>query len=118
MLNKRLIELISILGIKKSEFSQKIGFSQAYVSMILAGKRTTPSDRFYESICREFQVNNEWLRTGEGDMFVLPQGDFSETDLELLKKYKSLPLSEQKIVDEIIYALILKNLKAGELIED
>ena len=30
----------------------------------------TPSDRTISDICREFNVNEEWLRTGEGEMFI------------------------------------------------
>lgn len=29
-----------------------------------------PSDRTIADICRTFDVNEEWLRTGEGDMFI------------------------------------------------
>ena len=29
-----------------------------------------PSDAIIKSICREFDVNEEWLRTGEGEMFI------------------------------------------------
>lgn len=32
--------------------------------------RTTPSDAIVRSICREFNASEEWLRTGQGDMFV------------------------------------------------
>lgn len=37
--------------------------------MIEKGDRV-PSDRTIADICREFDVNEEWLRTGTGPMFV------------------------------------------------
>lgn len=46
VLSERLSELIAVLGLKKGEFADRIGFSQAYVSLIAAGKRPNPSDRF------------------------------------------------------------------------
>lgn len=110
MLSQRLKQLISALGIKKGDFAQRIGFSQAYVSMILGGKRPNPSDRFYESVCREFQTSLQWLRNGEGDMFALPDLNLSKSDATLLKKYKTLPLSEQKVIEEIVDAMLIKNL--------
>lgn len=110
LLSERLAELIAVLGVKKSEFADRIGFSQAYVSLITAGKRTQPSDRFLESVAREFQVNIDWLRTGEGNMFDAPNGDLSQADMVLLQKYHSLPLHERHVVDEIVDALAIRRL--------
>lgn len=109
MLKERLKTLISSLSIKKGVFAEKIGFSQSYVSMILNGKRETPTDRFFESVAREFSVNILWLRDGDGNMFESKHTDILPSDEMLLRKYWSLPLSERKIIDEIIDALIIKN---------
>lgn len=54
---------------KKTEFAQKLNISQAYVSQLCSGIKV-PSDRTISDICREFDVNEHWLRTGEGEMFV------------------------------------------------
>lgn len=51
----------------QSEFGAKINVSQNYIWMIEKGDRV-PSDRTIADICREFNVNEHWLRTGEGDM--------------------------------------------------
>ena len=53
----------------QTEFAQKIGLSQNYVWMIERGDRC-PSDRTIADICREFDVSEDWLRTGEGEMFI------------------------------------------------
>ena len=34
----------------------------------LEGAKTTPNDPFVKLICREFNVSEAWLRTGEGEM--------------------------------------------------
>lgn len=51
-----------------TEFGNKIGITAASVSAFELGK-TNPSDQTIRSICREFKVNEIWLRSGEGDMF-------------------------------------------------
>lgn len=50
-----------------TEFGNRIGITAASVSAFELGK-TNPSDQTIRSICREFKVNEIWLRTGEGEM--------------------------------------------------
>lgn len=68
-LSSRIGELISALGIKKAVFADRLNVSQAFVSQMCSGS-ANPSDRTVADICREFRVNEEWLRTGEGEMFI------------------------------------------------
>lgn len=49
------------------KFGERIGISNPAVSMIESGK-SNPSDQTIRSICREFKVNEIWLRTGDGEM--------------------------------------------------
>lgn len=109
MLSDRLKLLIETLGIKKGDFSEKIGFTQAYISMILNGSKKNPSDRFFESVKREFNVSLNWLKNGDGEMFVIENNNLSQFQKNLVSKYNQLPLSERKIIDEIIDAMIIKN---------
>lgn len=114
VLSERLSELIAVLGLKKGEFADRIGFSQAYVSLIAAGKRPNPSDRFFASVSRAFQVNAVWLRTGEGEMFGGCDTDLSGMDLALVRKYRSLSLHERRIVDEIVDAFAVRRLSLAQ----
>lgn len=50
-----------------AEFAKRIGMTTSSISLFESGK-ATPSDRTVLSICREFGVNEHWLRTGEGRM--------------------------------------------------
>ena len=50
------------------KFAAKIGVSDAAISQVETGKYSV-SDRLRREICREFNVNEQWLRTGEGEMF-------------------------------------------------
>lgn len=54
--------------LNQTEFGGRVGISQQYLSQICSGKKT-PSDRTISDICREFGVNEVWLRTGEGEPF-------------------------------------------------
>lgn len=47
-------------------FAEKLGLSKNFVWMLEKGERD-PSDRTISDICREFNVNEEWLRTGNGE---------------------------------------------------
>ncbi|GHV62540.1 hypothetical protein AGMMS49587_09690 [Spirochaetia bacterium] len=114
MINERLKILISNLGMKEKEFAQKIGFTQAYISMILTGKKTNPSSRFFDSVSRAFYVNTEWLRAGEGEIFSFSDLNLSPTDASLLAKYRLLPAGEKALVDGLVDAILLKSMAARE----
>ena len=67
-LNERIDALIKALNIRKTAFAERLNVSQAFVSQLCAGVKQ-PSDRTISDICREFGVNEVWLREGVGDMF-------------------------------------------------
>ena len=67
-INNRIKEVRQSKGLTQSQFSEVIGLSRNYIALIEIGERV-PSDRTISDICREFNVNEEWLRTGEGEMF-------------------------------------------------
>lgn len=54
-------------GLTQELFAKRIGLTKNFVSLIENGRRD-PSDRTINDVCREFGVNEEWLRTGKGDM--------------------------------------------------
>jgi len=56
-----------MLKMTQADFGSQIGISQNYVWMLETGARE-PSDRTIRDICREYGINEEWLRTGEGEM--------------------------------------------------
>ena len=65
----RIAAIIEVKEIKKVQFAARINVDQSYISQLTSGKKT-PSDRTISDICREFDVSEEWLRTGRGEMFV------------------------------------------------
>lgn len=68
-LNERINYLIKSLGMKKTAFAEKLNVSQAFVSQLCSGVKQ-PSERTIQDICTKFNVNEEWLRIGNGEMFI------------------------------------------------
>ena len=66
-INDRINRVVQHSGLTKTAFAQKINVSQQYVSKIV--NSGNPSDRTISDICREFGVDEVWLRTGVGEMF-------------------------------------------------
>lgn len=64
-MNTRIVEIRKDAGLTQDEFSEKMGISKNYVSLIENGKKT-PGDRLVTDICREFEINKNWLLTGIG----------------------------------------------------
>lgn len=67
-MNERIRQLRKELKLSQTEFGGRLGIKQTTVAGYETGGRT-PIDAVVSLICREFNVNEEWLRTGEGDMF-------------------------------------------------
>ena len=65
----RVREMRKTLGLNTTEFGDKIGVSNAAVSM-MERNINGMSERSIRAIVREFGANEEWLRTGNGEMFV------------------------------------------------
>lgn len=64
------------------QFGEKIGISASACSYIEKGINN-PSDQTIKSICREFGIREEWLRTGEDPMYTLPENEVA-TYVDLL----------------------------------
>lgn len=67
-MHTRINEIVSKSGLTKTDFAKRLGISQPFLSQLCTGVKT-PSDRTIADICREFDCNEAWLRTGEGEPF-------------------------------------------------
>lgn len=65
----RLKQLRKELGLTQQEFSDQIGIKRNTFSQYENG-RNEPIDAVIKLICGKFNVNEDWLRTGEGEMFL------------------------------------------------
>ena len=67
-MNERIKELRKTLGLTQQDFAAKLGIKGGAISNYEIG-RNIPIDAVISLICREFNVNETWLREGSGDMF-------------------------------------------------
>lgn len=67
-MNNRIVQLRKSREWTQDKFAEEMGMSKNYVSLIENGKKI-PSDRLISDICQEFNVNEEWLRTGNGETY-------------------------------------------------
>ena len=67
-LHTRIKKLRKSLDLTQQKFADALGIKQTTVASYEIG-RIVPSDSTIKLICREFDVNEEWIRTGNGEMF-------------------------------------------------
>lgn len=74
-MNERIKELRKKLKLTQQEFADAVKVKRNTVATYEMG-RSVPSDAAIALICKTFNVNEEWLRVGVGDMFLeLPEED-------------------------------------------
>lgn len=82
-MDERLKELRKALGITQQEFADKLNTSRSNIASYET-KKNFPSNAVISLICKEFRVNEAWLRTGEGEMFQATTDPVTEYIAELL----------------------------------
>ncbi len=94
-------------GMTQKQFAERLGISRNTVATYETSSRI-PIDAVIVSICREFGVREEWLRTGQGDIYkeLTP-------DLELSKWFGQI-LMEEEFSFKRRFLLALTTLKEGE----
>lgn len=99
--NERIKHLRNELKLKQEDFGSKINLTKFAISNYENGRTGIP-DRVISDICREFGVNEDWLRDGDGEMFE------QLTDKEKLMKYTGMLLrGEDSVIVSAIQALII-----------
>lgn len=68
-MNERIKELRKELNLTLEKFGERLGIQKATLSKIENGT-VSITERNIAAICREFNVNENWLRTGEGDIHI------------------------------------------------
>lgn len=69
MINERVKELRKELNLTMEKFGERLGVRKTAISRIESGVNNL-TEQMFLAICREFGVNEEWLRDGEGEMFI------------------------------------------------
>lgn len=68
-MNERIKQVRKTLKLNQAEFGKRIGLKQSTITAYECGNRT-PLNTVVTAICKTFGVDETWLRTGEGKMFV------------------------------------------------
>ena len=96
-MNTRIKELRTALHLTLEGFGDRIGVTRAAVSKWENGDRGI-ADSMIVSICREFGVSEQWLRTGEGEMFEQTR----ETVLDRLAAEYSLDKEQVSVIENFL----------------
>ena len=108
-MNERIKKLRKTLGLTLEKFGERLGVKRNSVSQWENGINNV-SDQVRKSICREFGVNEEWLLSGSGPMFI-PSSTFSldefvksrgasDLELDIMKAYFDLEPDVRKMIIE------------------
>lgn len=68
-MNERIKQVRNSLGLTQQKFADAIKVKRNTVATYEMGK-SEPSDSAISLMCKEFNINEDWLRTGNGEMFV------------------------------------------------
>jgi transcriptional regulator with XRE-family HTH domain len=112
---ERVKEVRKFRKMSMEQFGERLGVQKSAISKIEKGDRGL-TEQMLKSICREFNVNEEWLRTGDGDMpqklseeeeiadlvsDVLENGkdnEFYGIILEIIRTYNELSPGSQEVI--------------------
>lgn len=117
-INDRVKLLRKSLNLTQIEFGKKIAVAQGYLTNIENGHREV-TDKIIKLICLQFDINEDWLRTGAGDMreqknnFSLDkyakERGASDIDIEILKIYLNLDKNVRKKIVSDFKKIFIKD---------
>lgn len=96
-MKERIRKLRRMLDLTQQAFGERIGIKRNTVANYETG-RNEPVDSVVALICREFNVNEEWLRTGEGEMF----NPEPSNEMDALASKFSLSRAEQVFLEKYL----------------
>ena len=87
MIGDRIKTIRTDTGLSQAAFGERLGVSRDVVNNVENGRLKRPSQKesLYKLICREFGVNEQWLRTGEGRKYCSAPKSVVDEATELLK---------------------------------
>lgn len=108
---ERVREVRKALSLTLEKFGEKLGVGKTAISKIEKEERSL-TEQMTKAICREFNVNYEWLTAEEGEMFSdLPQTvldelcqqyDLDDLDRSLIEEYLKLDAADRKVLKDYI----------------
>ena len=115
--SERVKEIRKTLDLTMEKFSEKLGVGKTAISNIESGNRNL-TEQMSKAICREYNVNYDYLMYGEGEMFddlpqtivdeLCAQYDLNDFDKALVEMYVSLPAGSRERIKEYMKQLVKK----------
>ena len=117
---ERIKELRKALNLTLEKFGERLGVGKTAISKLEKGERNL-TDQMCKSICREFNVNEAWLRDGEGEIFQIPDDEdaalvseilentdrrFYQAVLNIVRTYSQLSPESQSALDVFVDQLL------------
>lgn len=95
-------------NLSQREFGERIGVSRDVISNIEYG-RVAPKDLIVKQVCKEYNVNEEWLRTGNGSPYLTEPAEMRRVN-EAAALFQSLrPEFQDYALEQIRKLLELQN---------
>jgi transcriptional regulator with XRE-family HTH domain len=95
-IRERIIEIRKALNLKQRDFARKLGLKQTTLSNIETGRNGVTGANV-RLICITFNVNETWLRSGDGPLF-LDSTPGSPDETELLETFRKLSPATKKVI--------------------
>jgi len=100
-LRERLKQLRMELKLTQIKFAQRIAISTSYISEVESGIKS-PNERIIRLVIAEFNVNEEWLRHGKGEMFAKGMdGDVTRLISLFTSLDRRLQVSALRLLEEL-----------------
>lgn len=99
-MNERIKQIRKSKKLSQQEFGKSLNLSQNHICSIEKGTRAV-TDRLISDICRVYNVNKDWLLTGNGDMYDDPLAPFVIEDEEVKEFVKSFLKMDDFMQDKI-----------------
>lgn len=97
-INQRIKEVRLALGLSQAKFAKAISISNGYIAGIELGNRNV-NDRLIKLISVTFNVRENWLKNGEGNMFSEQPNQLLELASATFKELK--PAYQEYIIKQI-----------------
>nr|DAX99377.1 MAG TPA: helix-turn-helix domain protein [Caudoviricetes sp.] len=120
---ERVKEVRKFKKMSMEQFGERLGVQKSAISKIEKGDRSL-TEQMLKAICREFNINEEWLRTGDGDMPLKLSEDEEIADLvsdvledgknnafygiilEIIRTYNELSPGSQEVIRQFSEKLV------------
>ena len=109
-INERMKYLRKTLKLKQREFAEPLGLTQQAITNFERNYKI--NDYVIKSVCKEFKVNEKWLRTGEGEMF---DETSKKVALDELAEEYSLTLPEKNFIEKYLNLPVDKRILLSEV---